>query len=55
LSEQYLGPDSVGLVPYLQKYAYVLYYLDRRDEVEPLKARAASIQPPGETVSISTK
>jgi len=55
LTEQYVGPDSVALVPYLQKYAYVLYYLDRRAEVEPLKARAAAIQPPGETVSISTK
>ncbi|MBS1991047.1 MAG: tetratricopeptide repeat protein [Cyanobacteria bacterium SZAS LIN-3] len=45
LAEQNQGPDSVGIVPYLQKYAYVLYYLDRRAEVEPLKARALSIQP----------
>lgn len=40
LSEQYNGPSSINLVPYLQKYAYVLYYLGRRGEVERLRGRA---------------
>lgn len=43
LAEQNSGPCSVGLVPYLQKYAYALYYLGRKPEQEELKARANSI------------
>lgn len=43
LAEQNSGPCSVGLVPYLQRYAYTLYYLGRKPEQEQLKARADSI------------
>jgi len=55
LSDQYLGPDSVGLVPYLQRYAYVLYYLGRKPEMEVLKARAQTIQPPVEALTMKAK
>jgi tetratricopeptide (TPR) repeat protein len=40
LAEDVNGPSSIGLVPYLQKYAYALYYLKRKPEVEELRARA---------------
>jgi tetratricopeptide (TPR) repeat protein len=40
MAEELNGPSSIGLVPYLQKYAYVLYYLGRRSECDELKARA---------------
>lgn len=43
LAERNSGPCSAGLVPYLQKYAYTLYYLGRKPEQEQLKARADSI------------
>jgi tetratricopeptide (TPR) repeat protein len=43
LSEEINGPASVLLVPYLQRYAYVLYYLKRKPEVEELRARANTI------------
>jgi tetratricopeptide (TPR) repeat protein len=42
-SEQFNGPSSVQLVPYLQKYAYTLYYLGRKPEMEQLKAKAGAI------------
>lgn len=45
ISEQYNGGMSVAIVPYLRKYAYVLYYLGRRGETDALKLRADSIQP----------
>ena len=40
------GPYSIGLVPYLQKYAYADYYLGRRAESDQLKARALAIAGP---------
>ncbi len=43
LSEQYNGSDSIALVPYLEKYAYGLYYLGRKTEVDELRARANEI------------
>jgi tetratricopeptide (TPR) repeat protein len=42
-AEQAQGPDSINLVPYLQRYAYVLYYLGQKPESEQLKARANAI------------
>lgn len=46
LAEEINGPASVSLVPYLQKYAYALYYLGRRPETEHLRARANEITGP---------
>jgi tetratricopeptide (TPR) repeat protein len=43
LAEQSNGPLSVALVPYLQKYAYAVYFVGNRSEVEQLRARASSI------------
>lgn len=43
LAENYYGPDQITLVPYLQQYAYALYYLDRMPEVLQLRARADAI------------
>jgi tetratricopeptide (TPR) repeat protein len=43
LAEENEGPASVNLVPYLQRYAYALYYLHRKPEVEALKERASTI------------
>lgn len=43
LAEEYNGSDSIALVPYLQRYAYVLYYLGQKDENGLLKARADAI------------
>jgi len=40
LAEQYNGPSSIALVPYLQKYAYALYYFGGKPEADHLKARA---------------
>ncbi len=40
LSENFNGTSSIDLVPYLQKYAYALYYLGRRGEADHLRARA---------------
>ena len=45
LTEAVEGPSSISLVPYLQRYAYVLYYIGRRGESEQLKARARTIAP----------
>lgn len=41
--QRFSGPCSIGLVPYLQKYAYALYYLRRVSESNNLKARAEYI------------
>jgi tetratricopeptide (TPR) repeat protein len=54
-AEVYLGPDSVGLVPYLQRYAYVLYYVGRRSETDSLRARAKTIQPVIEALTMKAK
>jgi tetratricopeptide (TPR) repeat protein len=43
MADRFNGPCSIGLVPYLQKYAYALYYVGRRDESRQLKARAENI------------
>jgi len=43
LCEQSHGPDSIELVPYLEKYAYTLYYLGRTAEVDGLRSRASTI------------
>ncbi len=43
LAEVHHGPDSVALVPYLERYAYALYYLDSREQVAQLKERARII------------
>lgn len=45
LAEQTSGPSSFVLVPYLQQYAYALYYLGRRGETNSLRARASYICP----------
>ncbi len=42
-AEKINGPDSIMLVPYLQKYAYTLYYLGRKPEMQQLQARAGTI------------
>jgi tetratricopeptide (TPR) repeat protein len=54
-AEVYMGPESVTLVPFLQRYAYVLYYLGRRAESEPLRARAKEIQPVIEVLTMKAK
>jgi hypothetical protein len=43
LAEQYNGPCSISVVPYLQRYAYALYYLGRKPEMEQLHARVNTI------------
>lgn len=40
MAERFSGPQSIQLVPYLEKYAYALYYLGRRGETNHLRARA---------------
>lgn len=45
LSEKINGTWSISLVPYLQRYGYVLYYCGRRGESEHMKARALAIAP----------
>lgn len=45
MSERINGSASVALVPYLQRYAYALYYLGQRSASENLKARATNINP----------
>ena len=44
LAEPFYGPDQIALVPYLQQYAYALYYLNRMPEVQQLRARADAIK-----------
>ena len=43
MAERINGPASIQLVPFLQKYAYTLYYLGRRPERDQLMARANTI------------
>jgi tetratricopeptide (TPR) repeat protein len=43
LAQDVQGPDSIGIVPYLERYAYTLYYLGRKPETDQLRARAATI------------
>lgn len=42
-AERFNGPSSISLVPYLEKYAYALYYLGRMPDVDRLRARASTI------------
>lgn len=42
-AELFHGPSSIMLVPYLQKYAYALYYVGDKPSVASLRARADSI------------
>jgi tetratricopeptide (TPR) repeat protein len=42
-AERFNGPSSIALVPYLEKYAYALYYLGRMPDVDRLRARASTI------------
>ncbi len=42
-AQEFYGECSESLVPYVQRYAYVLYYLGRKQECEELKAWAADI------------
>lgn len=46
--EKFSGPCSMNLVPYLELYAYDLYYLGRRGETAALRGRAAAITGPKE-------
>lgn len=43
MAERFNGPYSISLVPYLEQYAYTLYYLGRRAETNNLRARANTI------------
>jgi tetratricopeptide (TPR) repeat protein len=43
LAEQINGPNSITIVPYLHRYAYTLYYLGRKAEMEQLNTRANTI------------
>lgn len=43
LAEKFSGPCQITLVPYLQRYAYALYYLGRKGEMNQLRARASTI------------
>ncbi len=43
LAEKFNGPDSIAVVPYLQRYAYALYHLGRKGEMAQSQARANSI------------
>lgn len=43
-AEEFHGIYSSNIVPYVQRYAYVLYYLGRKPESDQLKARAESIK-----------
>ncbi|HEY9785355.1 MAG TPA: tetratricopeptide repeat protein [Candidatus Obscuribacterales bacterium] len=51
LSERFNGPQSVALVPYLEKYAYVLYYLGRLSDAAGLRARAHTTEAITEALS----
>ncbi len=55
MSERFNGDWSVSIVPYLRKYAYVLYYLGRRGETSQLRARADRISPEVKELKTSAK
>ena len=42
-AQKFSGPLSIQLVPYMEKYAYALYYLGARGECANLRARAKTI------------
>lgn len=45
-AQEYHGPDSAALIPYLQRYAYVLYYLGQKPLSDEIKSRVAAISGP---------
>ncbi len=47
-AEDFNGPDSIALVPYLRRYAYCLYYVGNKKGEEQLKARANMISGDGQ-------
>lgn len=53
IAEQNSGPDSVALVPYLDRYAYVLYYLGMREQTDELRARAQAITEGNTSITMS--
>ena len=53
LAEQNSGPDSVALVPYLDRYAYVLYYLGMHEQTDELRARAQAITEGNTSITMS--
>ncbi len=53
LAEQNSGPDSVALVPFLDRYAYVLYYLGMREQTDELRARAQAITTGNTSITMS--
>lgn len=50
MAEQYHGPNSISLVPYLQRYADAMYYLGKTEERVQLKNRADTISGVGTTL-----
>ena len=53
MCEKFSGPCSMALVPYLEMYAYDLYYLGRRGETAALRGRAAAITGPKEKPKVA--
>lgn len=53
-AEEFYGPSSQSLIPYMQRYAYVLYYLGRKPESDEFKARASVITG-GDYIAENTK
>jgi tetratricopeptide (TPR) repeat protein len=43
IAEKVDGPDSINLVPYMQRYAYALYHLGHKQDTDNLRAHAGAI------------
>jgi len=50
MARKFNGPESIAVVPYLRKYAYAMYYLGHKSEMQQLQARANNIAGPPEPV-----
>jgi len=50
MARKFNGPDSIAVVPYLRRYAYAMYYLGHKSDMEQLQARANNIAGPRELV-----
>jgi tetratricopeptide (TPR) repeat protein len=50
MARKFNGPDSIAVVPYLRKYAYAMYYLGHKSEMQQLQTRANTIAGPPEPV-----
>jgi len=50
MARKFNGPDSIAVVPYLRRYAYAMYYLGHKADMEQLQARANNISGPPEPV-----